>query len=54
VSCESSNNLVRPVGSWVAVVTPLTADDCVDIDGHARRQKQLSNAQGAYLTSTRR
>ncbi len=36
MSCKCSNNLVRPVGSWVAVVTPLTADDRVDIDGLAR------------------
>jgi 4-hydroxy-tetrahydrodipicolinate synthase len=35
MSCKCCNNLVRPVGSWVAVVTPLT-DDRIDMDGFAR------------------
>lgn len=36
MSCKCSDNLVRPEGSWVAVVTPFTDDDRIDIDGLAR------------------
>lgn len=36
MSSNRSDNLVRPEGSWVAVVTPFTDDDRIDIDGLAR------------------
>jgi 4-hydroxy-tetrahydrodipicolinate synthase len=36
MSSNRSDNLVRPEGSWVAVVTPFTNDDRLDIDGLAR------------------
>ena len=36
--CKESccSELVRPVGSWVALVTPFTNDDKVDMEGFAR------------------
>ena len=43
-----SKDYYRPEGSWVALITPFTSDNKVDIDGY----KQLIDFQAANGTST--